>query len=129
MRAWFYLLVLFGVSAAAAQPFPFDSQTAIEMATTYLRANAVWVEGRTLNYADPQLFAAVGQFGRHFISVGFDSSGDTGGSFVVLEVCPEGGPVVVALPGTMQHFGKYHDYVSQLISGPIVIPHACPKPS
>jgi hypothetical protein len=86
------------------------------MATTYLRANAMWVEGRTLNYDKPQVFAAEGQFGRHFISVGFDSSGHTGGSFVVLEVCPEGGPVVVALPGTMQNFANYRGYVTQLIS-------------
>jgi hypothetical protein len=127
MRSWFSLTVLIGLSAAAAPPFPFDPRAAIEMATTYLRSNAVWVEGRTLNYDKPQLFAAAGQVGRHFISVGFDSSGNAGGSFVVLEVCPKGGPVVVALPGAMQNFADYRGYVTQLISGSVVVPHACPK--
>jgi hypothetical protein len=127
MRSWYSLTVLLALSAAAASLFPFNPQAAIEMASTYLRANAGWVEGRTLNYDNPQVFAAAGQFGRHFIAVGFDSSGDPGGSFVILEACPKGGPVVVAVPGTMQYFGNYHGWVTELISSPIVIPHACPR--
>jgi hypothetical protein len=120
-------IALLNLGATAAPPFAFDSQSATEMATAYLRAEPFFVEGRKLNYDRPQVFAAVGQLGRHFIVVGFDSSGDPGGSFVILEACPEAGPVVIVTPGALQDFTSYRRFVTEAISGPVAVPNFCPK--
>jgi hypothetical protein len=119
-------LVSFGV--AAVPPFAFDSRAAVKAATAYLRGEPIYVAGRSLNYDSPRVFAVEGQFGRHFIVVGFDAAGDPGGSFVVLEACPEGGPIVITLKGSIENFAIFRKFITDAIteSWPVV-PNRCPR--
>jgi len=125
-RRWANTLCLVCFSAIAGEPFDYDQQQAAKLAITYLRDHPA-SDHRKPNFDEPHVFALIGQFDRHFISVGFESSGNTGGSFVVLEDCSNTGHLVVAISGILEDFARYRVFVTDtIVDSRVVVPRECP---
>jgi alpha/beta superfamily hydrolase len=125
----FGVLVSFGVEAA--EPFLYDSQLAVDLATAYVRAHfrkrpehAV----PSLSFEAPVVTAAVAKGKRKLVFVSFSSREKPAGAFVMLEYCEENGLLVAAESGTVSNVARYRKRMSEINDHDFVeAPRVCPR--
>ncbi|MCE9551504.1 MAG: hypothetical protein K8R50_11015 [Betaproteobacteria bacterium] len=125
----FVVLVSFAVEAA--EPFLYDSQLAVDLATAYVRSHFRERPDHVvpgLSFESPVVMDAVAKGKRKHVFVSFSSSEKPAGAFIMLEHCEENGLLVVAESGTVSNVARYRKRMSEINAQTLVeAPRVCPK--
>lgn len=110
MKIFVLFAVLASFAVEAAEPFLYDRQLAVELATAYVRSHfrerpEHAVQG--LSFKDPNVMAVIAKGKRKLVVVSFSSSEKPAGAFVTLEQCKENGLLVAAESGAVDNVERY----------------------